>query len=286
MRQKQFRNAPTFSALQLLAVTIQTGTPQDVADHIAILQASPLFAGRKAYQSMFDKLAAVIRTGMPASPIFKLDGNSKLPFVAFSSAPAVTCPGAGACLDFCYSFRAWRFAAAYLRQAQNTYLLRHASHIVSEAFHQLPADITLRLYVDGDFASPADVAFWFDQLNRRPDVAAYGYSKSFSEILAYRGAWPANYQLNISAGHCHSPAIVAAIKALPITRGEFVAVPVGHKVTGAQWGTRALADKVRKAGAALGRLFVCPGSCGSCTSSGHACGSARFAGIPIAIAMH
>ena len=35
-----------------------------------------------------------------------------------------------------------------------------------------------------------------------------------------------------------------------------------------------------------GKVFVCPGKCGACTPSEHACGSARFKNIPIVIGQH
>ena len=47
-------------------------------------------------------------------------GNVKLPFLSFSTLPGVTCPGASSCLDYCYSFKAWRQPAAFFRQVQNT----------------------------------------------------------------------------------------------------------------------------------------------------------------------
>lgn len=52
--------------------------------------------------------------------VFKLKGNTKLPFATFSTLPIVTCPGAGECADWCYSFTAWRYPAAFARQLQNT----------------------------------------------------------------------------------------------------------------------------------------------------------------------
>ena len=162
--------------------------------------------------------------------------------------------------------------------------MRHNPAAIAAAFLDLPANVTLRLYVDGDFSSAADVKFWFANLFMRPDIAAYGYSKSFAELLAYRGPMPVNYQLNISGGHDHSPATVAAVAALPITRGEFVAVSIGRLVKGDEHGTRPIAAAVRaNAGR---RVFVCPGHCSSCTPKGHACGSAAFRNIPIAVAMH
>ena len=132
-----------------------------------------------------------VSTGVPQYSVFGMKGNSKLPdFVAFSSLPAVTCPGAGDCLAYCYSFRAWRFAHSFGRQASAAYLMRHNPAAIAVAFNALPANVTLRLYVDGDFSSAADVAFWMNNLRVRPDIKAYGYSKSFSELLAYDGPWP------------------------------------------------------------------------------------------------
>lgn len=61
------------------------------------------------------------------------DGNQKLPFVSYSELPMATCPGAGACgvykkdqqsgapaSGWCYSFKAWRYPSAFLRQFLNT----------------------------------------------------------------------------------------------------------------------------------------------------------------------
>ena len=54
--------------------------------------------------------------------VFKI-GNSKLPFLNFSTLPIVTCIGAGICKKYCYSFKAWRYPASFLRQVQNTLLM-------------------------------------------------------------------------------------------------------------------------------------------------------------------
>lgn len=145
----------------------------------------------------------------------------------------------------------------------------------------------LRLYVDGDFSSLGDVAFWMEALQQLPSCQAYGYSKSFAELLAYQAtgaSWPKNYRLNISSGHAHDADTVAQVQALPIARGTFEAIAIGRKVRGTDHGTRETSQAVRAA--AGKKVFVCPGKCGSCTPSGHACGSAKFQGIAIAIAMH
>lgn len=290
----------TFSAaaakapiLQALAVTIQTGTAREAREHLSRVRALPGFKS-SGWRAALAQLADVLETGAPAWSLFKLDGNSKLPFVAWSSLPGVTCPGAGACLSFCYSYRAWRFPGAFARQAQNAYLLRHRPDLVRTELQRIAADVfrgeafDLRLYVDGDFSSLQDVEFWAETLHQVPSAQAYGYSKSFSELLAYQAtgkAWPANYRLNLSSGHAHDVATVDQVQALPIARGTFEAIAIGRRVKSSDHGTRETSRAVREAAGAR-KVFVCPGKCGSCTPSGHACGSAKFQGIAIAIAMH
>lgn len=280
MKTKTFKNAPVYEKLQKLAVAIQS----DDCPRFALeqLRALPMFRSL-GWRKAFDKLALVLETGEPQFAVFKRDGNSKLPFVAFSSLPAVTCPGAGECLKYCYSFAAWRYPDAFARQAQNAYLMRHNRAAIIAA---LPVDaVDLRLYVDGDFASVDDVSFWFGTLRANPHLRAYGYSKSFDEILAYRGEWPKNYVLNLSGGHAHDAATVARMRQLPITRGEFVAVNIGRRVKSTEHGTPAINAAIRAK--MPGKVFPCPGKCGSCTGAGHACGmGAKLRGVTIAIAVH
>jgi len=289
MKTKTFKNAPVFSLLQNLAVTIQTESKESILSTIAEYSSNPLFAGVQ-FQSMFYKLSNAIAFGKMSYDIFKLNGNEKLPFVAFSSLPGVTCPGAGDCLAYCYSFRAWRYPHAFGRMAQNAYFMRNNKElIVSELARVTQLDkfksgFDLRLYVDGDFSSNHDVAFWFDTLKAFPTVRAYGYSKSFDEILSYKGEYPSNYVLNVSGGHSHSAGTVARVLALPITRGMFIAVPIGKKVVSADHGTRETNAALREAFGA--KAFTCPGACGTCTAKAHACGSMRFKHIPVIIAVH
>jgi len=239
------------------------------------------------------KLAAFIRDGSPRFTVFARDGNGKLPFLAWSSLPGVGfCPGAGDCLKFCYSFKAWRYPAAFSRQAQNAWLLDSASgrREILAALDQfkVPGTLDFRLYVDGDFGSVKHVAFWFDALLARPWLAAYGYSKSFKQLLAYTGQYPNNYLLNLSSGHKHTPETVRAIKRLRIVRGEFIAVSLGRKVSAKDHGKRAHNAELREAFSRTDnrKAFTCPGKCGTCTPRGHACGSPRFANVPVIIATH
>lgn len=290
MQTKAFSSsAQTFAALQTLAVAIQTGN--DALGALKTLKASPMFSG-KGWQANFAKLERVLETYSVEYSIFAEGGNSKLPFVSFSSLPGVTCPGAGQCLDFCYSFRAWRYPAAFCRQAQNAFFMRQWQGrgqilaAMDQIAHKINAPFDLRLYVDGDFSSIGDVAFWMDVLEKTPNAKAYGYSKSFDQILGYAqtNKLPSNYVLNISGGHNATQEIVDRVKALPITRGEFLAVSIGRKVKASEHGKLETVKALRNAFPA--KAFPCPGKCGSCTGKGHACGMPALKGLPIIIAMH
>ena len=175
-----------------------------------------------------------------------------------------------------------------MRQAQNAFLMRFNRDAITNALSgivaKMPQGFDMRLYVDGDFSSVSDVTYWFELLNQNPTIRAYGYSKSFDAILAYAGAWPTNYQLNISGGHNADNATVARVKALPITRGEFIAVSIGRKINSKDHGTPSVNRALRETFKI--KAFTCPGKCGSCTGKGHACGMPSLKGLPIIIAMH
>ena len=271
-------------ALRTFAAVVQSGDTASIIASLDSLRADERFQ-TIGWQRSFDRLSRVFATGKPELTIIKADGNSKLPFYAFSSLPGVTCPGAGDCLKFCYSFRAWRYPDAFARQIQNAFLMRFYPDTIKAAFNAIPDGADFRLYVDGDFSSVSDVDFWFSLLLSRPNIKAYGYSKSFNELLAYTGAYPSNYALNVSSGHNHSVDTVNRIKTMPITRGEFRAVSVGFKVKSNMHGTKAVNDALRIK--SNERIFPCPGKCGSCTGKGHACGMLdSLKGRVIAIAIH
>jgi hypothetical protein len=281
-------NTAKFAALQTFAVVVQTGTYADICKAFEELRSSPLFAS-KGWQVNIGKFAEVLEFSVPYSVFAK--GNSKLPFYAFSTLPGVTCPGAGECLAFCYSFRAWRYPAAFFRQCQNAFLMRFNSEAIVSRFAWLagtnPEGFDFRLYVDGDFSSQSDVAFWMTLLQAAPTVKAYGYSKSFALLLDYvnnGGVVPDNYRLNISSGHNADDATVSAMRQMPFVRGDFVAVSIGRKIKASDYGTKPVNDALRTKFDA--KIFPCPGKCGSCTSIGHACGSDVFKGRVIAIAVH
>lgn len=296
MQTKQFKTAPKFAKLQKLAVAIQTGGDVEITRALLALQCDPDFSG-KGWQSVFAKLADTFTDNRPRFSIFALGGNSKLPFVSFSTLPGVTCPGAGECINYCYSYRAWRYPAAFARMAQNAYFMRFNRFAISQAFDQLVKKrqngFDFRLYVDGDFSSVGDVHFWMSHLKMAPLVRAYGYSKSFAVLLGYDTAghisgsreWPTNYKLNISGGHNASAAMVNYVKALPITRGEFIAVSIGRKVKSTDHGKPSTNAAIRALFPGQ-KVFPCPGACGSCTGAGHACGLPQMQGRVIAIAMH
>lgn len=242
------------------------------------------------------KLLDALRLDSVAFSIF-VKGNGKLPFYAFSALPKYSCPGAGDCLKWCYSFRAWRYPAAFFRQLQNTILLTYRPETISDAFLSLPIGIECRLYVDGDFESSDRVAYWMGLLEQRADVNAYGYSKSWAELLEYNfnaGKWPANYALNLSSGSkwSNNAAYFNAVSQLPITRGEFVAVaidsdgiPNGSKrYDNAEYHNRvrnALREQYGK------RVVSCGGLCGECGNGKHWCGDRdKLKNVVVGIGIH
>ncbi len=230
--------------------------------------------------------------GTPPFSIWNIDGNSKLPFASFSALPVVTCPGAAECIAYCYSFKAWRYPAAFMRQVQNTLLLRHNQHVVADATYALPQNTTCRLYVDGDFDSLRTLTFWMLVLHERSDLTVYGYSKSwnlftmFDRLWAGKIGWPTNYLLNLSNGSKYENLRKYMVK-LPVVRGNFIALPIERKLAG-KYGQPEYKSAVRQAAksAGLGRVFVCPGKCGECTKKGHLCGMESAKGVDVVIGVH
>lgn len=216
------------------------------------------------------------------------EGNSKLPFFSFSNLPLVNCPGKGECAKWCYSLKAWRYPPAFFRQIQNTILIREQSDQIRAAWMNLPVGRDVRLYVDGDFDSIRTMKFWFQLLKVRPDLMVYGYSKSWQMFLDYHNSglkFPKNYVLNLSSGSKYDNIghIRAAMKELPIVRGDFIAVPAGKHPE---------PKTVREVAKSFGmkKLFVCPGKCGDCLKvkgkNVHACGSMLLHETNIVIATH
>ena len=288
---KKYRPIVTRSMLEKLCEsTLATKSLTDACETIREF-ASTIKKRSNWYRDLM-RLANELPTLEPFTIFAK--GNSKLPFYAFSALPRYTCPGAGACLDWCYSFRAWRYPGGFARQLQNTLLLRFRPRSIIDAWRKIPVGSTVRLYVDGDFDSIQTVAFWFRLLRSRPDVQAYGYSKSLHLLVEWDSQglpFPANYRLNLSEGSIHDGSSLWAIASgLPITRGVFGAVEVsGHGRGNARYDSPAYHAEVRAAGKDRGfdRPFSCPGKCGECLPRGeHACGSDRMAGVPILIGIH
>ena len=225
-------------------------------------------------------------------------GNDKLPFVAFSTLPVVTCPGAGECAKWCYSFNCWRNAHPYFRQVMNTLLLANRDPRIGVAWASIKNGLDVRLYVDGDFDSAETVRWWFDLIDTRPDLKVYGYSKSWSQIASQQ-SFPENYTLNLSSGSIweDDAEMIETMAALPITRGFFLAVALSFTPEEAarlkalkhlKYVDAGYKAAVREAANAAGitKMFICPGRCGTCTKTVHACGSHRFDDIPVLIGIH
>jgi hypothetical protein len=270
--------------LQRLAELVTTAPDSEI---VATLRHEAANAS-PAWAKAFNHVADVIEGHKSPRSVFMMNGNSKLPFVAFSTLPGVTCPGAGACLQWCYSFRAWRYPDAFARQCQNTWLIKKRPDLIGQAFAALPQNITLRLYVDGDFDSVQTFKFWMRLLAARPDISAYGYSKSLDIVAENAQLVPPNYTLNLSSGSIHDDGqLPAQLADEAFTRGRFVAVKIDTKT---DYDSPDYHRAVRTAAAAagLGKVFSCPGKCGTCTGAGHACGTRKPDGshlLPLTIAI-
>jgi hypothetical protein len=195
------------------------------------------------------------------------NGNKKLPFVAYSELPVVSCPGAGACIQWCYSLKAWRYPAAFVRQALNSLAARvDAALNPNVGARQWPIyclgaavaaskrkltqkTVFFRLFVDGDFYAQDNVVAWNDALRLvtpRSDfiqsivgrrsaaygIEAYGYSKCwdfFIDLHAKGYTFAPNYVVNASSGSRFAarPGMLQSMLALPVVRGEFRAIPIG-----------------------------------------------------------
>lgn len=273
-------NRATALTIAKLAVALK------ITELISFLLSLPLRNDWAIYRA---RLILFLETGIPQFTILAED-NSKLPFANFSALPIVTCPGLGACLKFCYSLKAWRYPASLFRQVQNTILVLTRSAHLTGAFLALPLNSTFRLYVDGDFNSIETMVYWFELLRARPDIKAYGYSKSWDLFLTYakQNSFPDNYRLNLSSGSKYPDAIKDQLKALSCYRGEFLAVKVSSKAPKEKglWLKHAVEVRATAVANNFGKVWVCPGKCGQCTSHGHACGSDKFRNIPIAIGIH
>lgn len=308
-----------------IATEVLKRTPRSAARWIraAILPALPIESAWHRELRNLAGLLADIATGASddrlTAQVFKA-GNSKLSFWSFSALPALTCPGAGACLQWCYSFRSWRHVSPFTRQLLNTVLLRHRRDIIRRAFQQLPDGATVRLYVDGDFDSVQTLALWMRLLRSRPDCQAYGYTKSWELFERYGSdrRFPDNYCVNLSSGSVHdTPENRQRMVALQcddgasVVRGRFVAVPLSaddartvralvkaekdrlraagdHKAAQSvnPYQFREYHRAVRESGARLlaEKVFSCPGKCDSCAGR-HLCGD-RSAPVTIAIGIH
>ena len=272
------------TALKIARFAAQ-GKYQDIID---ILQQFPN-TNPRTWGGMGAKLIPFLKdTDSPAPFKIFTKGNSKLPFYSFSNLPLVNCPGKGDCAKWCYSLKAWQYPAAFLRQVQNTILVREQSRQLSLAWMKLPKDTDVRLYVDGDIDSMETMEYWFTLMKLRNDLKIYGYSKSWEIFLDYSDSgkpFPTNYVLNLSSGSKYQNIgpIRARMKALPIVRGEFVAVPAGNKPN---------AQTVKQVARQFGmkKIFVCPGKCGTCISKQgkniHACGSMLLQNSNIVIGVH
>jgi hypothetical protein len=209
-------------------------------------------------------------------------GNSKLPFLSYSALPGVTCPGSKECLNYCYSFKAWRYPASFFRQVQNTLLINNFKIIQDELIKTIQffpklrnsSKIDFRLFVDGDFKDIDNLKNWLNLISNNKKLRAYGYSKSlnlFVSLFDQGFNFPTNYVLNLSNGGKFD-LFKKILQPLKFVRGNFTALKGSLK-------------EIR--GKFENKIFICPGNCGNCTSKGHACGNLDiFKNVEIVIPIH
>ena len=104
---------------------------------------SPYWKAVKKLVLWLEDPAGTGRNAAPPPFTIFTEGSSKLPFFQWSTVPGATCPGAGRCWTkdpaergtgkkapkggprgYCYSLSGWRNVVPYLRQLQNTIMLR------------------------------------------------------------------------------------------------------------------------------------------------------------------
>ena len=171
----------SFNRVKAMNLANKLSVPGITVSQIIVALENASKSARKTWGKACRKLAKFLvrlrsgnLTGKTAFSVFA-KGNSKLPFWAFSALPLITCPGAGDCASFCYSLKSWRYPNAFMRQFQNTVLIKFFPGVILESFRKLPQDSILRLYVDGDFDSKKTVEYWFNLLSSRSDIKAYWY---------------------------------------------------------------------------------------------------------------
>jgi len=113
-------------------------------------------------------------------------------------------------------------------------LIKRKAPELTKAFLALPGAVPFRLYNDGDFDSLKTLRLWFELLEKRPDISAYGYSKSWDIFLEYAdsgGRFPDNYKLNLSTGGRFDgqTGMEERMLGLPCTRGRFVTMRTRSK---------------------------------------------------------
>jgi hypothetical protein len=250
---RQVKDRKTGKMRSVSKPMLMTDTPSGIYAKLVAL---------RSYLVCLDEGREPVRKSKKGKPISLFDdvrdccivetGNVKLPFVAYSEIPVVTCPGAGGvsrfgqlqgnalgtakiegtgptregCATFCYSLKVFGKPSVVFRLLINTlgFSANPARHVqtVCEEVLKTKKRI-LRLFVDGDFRSTEAVWYWMNAIKvlGQHGVHVYGYSKSWEEFLAVNREynrdgkfWPRNYALNLSGGSRHDAAMRGQMKRL------------------------------------------------------------------------
>ena len=249
--------------------------------------------GSRGWGYYFNKFDRFLQTGNLEFKIIVTE-NRKEPFPGFASFPVVDCPGAGACVDFCYSLNSTNHPNVYFRLLQNSILMRNKDPRIAHAIKGIPHGSTVRLFTDGDYPNLDCLKFFIEIIRDNPQLTFYSYTKSFIYFYQLRRSgvkFPPNYWFNASDGS-KFPQWIEKLKPIPTFRGEFIALPTptpipNRDIDPIAWkrGADQLRSVARDRG--LGSVFICPGDCRYCLPNGEiACASPKFKDIPIVIRIH
>jgi len=160
-----------------------------------------------------------------------LQARGGAPMYKFNMMPALSCPGAGACVVECYALHGHfvRGNVQSLNAAAHAFVDYVIGRVSREAGvekaaavlgallagavkAEAPPGSIIRLHEAGDFHHPVYIAAWLGAAKMLPDYTFYTYTKSFPNVLRglweraldiYRAVWggdlPANFSVNVSA---------------------------------------------------------------------------------------
>ena len=197
--------------------------------------------GNGTYIQAMNKLDEWITGGatVRSAPYNLLTITAKAGAPCWSIAPVVSCAGAGACKNYCYSLKAWRNPCAYARQIQNTIIAALAVKLGNRREDFIRAIVKLadmhakrgykhiRIHVDGDMFNIEYLKIWTEIAQECTDTVFYAYTKAFEVFKGYGDLYgeitmPDNLTVRLSSDHKYSDAsLIRYMEHIHTTVGYF-----------------------------------------------------------------